>query len=144
MGHVGKFTQLTLLGPKAPFPLPRLLRASVSVTSKNGQCIWLLFSWKITQNKTEGTSGLGKIQEFAGGMKPTTRLILLVVVLSFIIGLAVAGTAVGLSWASATQVRSDALEKSLDLVVNAARSFTVTQLMKREVEKENICAFLPM
>ena len=66
-------------------------------------------------------------------MKPTTRLLLVVVAISLAIALSVAGLALGLSWVSDMQIQSDALRRELDLVMSAVQSFSVTQAQAQEV-----------
>eukprot|EP00906_Rhabdomonas_costata_P000709 RCo000927 len=60
-------------------------------------------------------------------MKPTTKLILTVVIMTGVIALAVAGTAIGLAWTDAVAAREGTLEQEMAMVYNAIESFTVTQ-----------------
>eukprot|EP00906_Rhabdomonas_costata_P001084 RCo001633 len=74
-----------------------------------------------------------KTQEFGGKMKPTTRLLLVIIVIALIIALSVVGLAIGLSWVADMQSKNDALQKELDLVMSAVQSFSVTQAQAQEV-----------
>ena len=60
-------------------------------------------------------------------MKPTTRLLVTVMICSLVIALVVAGTSVGLSWANSMTVTKDTLKKELSIVLRAVHSFTVNQ-----------------
>eukprot|EP00906_Rhabdomonas_costata_P001083 RCo001628 len=75
-----------------------------------------------------------KTQEFGGKMKPTTRLLLVIIVIALIIALSVVGLAIGLSWVADMQSKNDALQKELDLVMSAVQSFSVTQAQAQEAE----------
>eukprot|EP00906_Rhabdomonas_costata_P001085 RCo001634 len=82
-------------------------------------------------------------QDFEKGMKPTTRLLIVIVVIALVIALSVAGLAIGLSWAADVQSQKDALRKELDLVMAAVQSFSVTQGQAQEAKSiENTAAML--
>ena len=67
-------------------------------------------------------------------MKPTTKLLLIVVVLSFLMALVVGGVAVALDWTSAMAAQNRALDEELELILNAADAFTVKLSRKRQVQ----------
>ena len=66
-------------------------------------------------------------------MKPTTRLVLIVVILTFMTALIVGGVAVALEWTSAVNATYKTLQEELDLAINAADSFAYAQSYNREV-----------
>ena len=66
-------------------------------------------------------------------MKPTTKLVISVVVMSLIMAMAVAGTAIGLNWSSTMAMKEEQLLRELDIVHRALESFTVTQSRQNAV-----------
>ena len=66
-------------------------------------------------------------------MKPTTRLLLVIVAISLVIAVGVAGLAIGLNWVSDMQTQNDSLRRELDLVMAAVQSFSVTQAQAQQV-----------
>jgi len=60
-------------------------------------------------------------------MKPTTRLLLTVVAISFAVALVVAAIGIALSWVNAMNMTSGALSKELQFVMRAVKAFTVSQ-----------------
>eukprot|EP00906_Rhabdomonas_costata_P020559 RCo029945 len=71
-----------------------------------------------------------------GVMKPTTKLVLVVAVMSLVMCLAVAGTAIGVNFINSIHIQEETLKKELRLVLNAVESFTVTQARQQALEKQ--------
>ena len=66
-------------------------------------------------------------------MKPTTRLILIVVILSFVMTLAIVGIAIGLGWQLTLQMIKDALDREQVKVLDAVVAFAVNLLQSKVV-----------
>eukprot|EP00906_Rhabdomonas_costata_P020157 RCo029292 len=66
-------------------------------------------------------------EELYSTMKPTTKLVLVMAVMTLVMCVAVAGTAIGLNVDSAIRNQQDGMQRELELVQNAVESFTVTQ-----------------
>eukprot|EP00906_Rhabdomonas_costata_P013917 RCo019945 len=60
---------------------------------------------------------------YSGKMRPTNRLIIFVVVMSVVMSLSVAGTAVGLSWTHSLSDHQEALRSEIELAAQAVGSF---------------------
>eukprot|EP00906_Rhabdomonas_costata_P013918 RCo019946 len=60
---------------------------------------------------------------YTGQMRPTNRLIIFVVVMSVVMSLSVAGTAVGLSWTHSLSDHQEALRSEIELAAQAVGSF---------------------
>jgi hypothetical protein len=59
-------------------------------------------------------------------MKPTTRLLITVVIISFISALVVAAVAIAVSWVNSMTMSTNALNKELSFVMHAVKAFTVS------------------
>eukprot|EP00906_Rhabdomonas_costata_P012209 RCo017438 len=82
-------------------------------------------------------------EEFGGKLKPTTRLLLVIVLIALVVALSVVGLAIGLSWVADMQSQNEALQKELDLVMSAVQSFSVTQAQAQEERSsQNTAAML--
>ena len=72
------------------------------------------------------------VQVYDQGIKPSNRLLLIVVLLSLVMALTVAGTAIGLIWINATDAKKSALTENLNMIKNAVEFFSVTQAFQRQ------------
>eukprot|EP00906_Rhabdomonas_costata_P017614 RCo025427 len=75
-------------------------------------------------------------------MKPTTKLVISVVVMSLVMALAVAGTAIGLSWSSTMTLKEKQLQHELTLVHHALNSFTVVQARETVLANQRSSTFM--
>ena len=66
-------------------------------------------------------------------MKPTTRLILTVVILSFVMTLVLAGIGIGVSWKLNVDEVTKVLQRERRLMLDAIETFAVTLLQRQVV-----------
>eukprot|EP00906_Rhabdomonas_costata_P002176 RCo003448 len=86
--------------------------------------------------------GRTNIQVYDQGIKPSNRLLLIVVLLSLVMALTVAGTAIGLIWVNATEAKKSALTENLNMIKNAVEFFSVTQAFQRQADAQADTAFI--
>eukprot|EP00906_Rhabdomonas_costata_P017116 RCo024644 len=77
-------------------------------------------------------SGLSEVYEV--GVKPSNRLIAMVVVISLVVTMGVASTGIGIHWTSSMSRQQEALSQELQLVKGAVEFFSMTQA-KLETER---------
>eukprot|EP00906_Rhabdomonas_costata_P021337 RCo030988 len=75
-------------------------------------------------------------------MKPTTKLVISVVVMSLVMALAVAGTAIGLNWSNTMAMKEEELLEELANMHHALDSFAVTQARQKVLSNQLSTTFM--